>query len=99
MTTASMEQLIEAIRENTKVQRKLLDAMETQKVHSPWVGPEEAARILGLPLSKSQKHRRRLVALVRRGVLTKVRDGRPPAYYREEVMALSEKVAAGRVVI
>ena len=97
MTAVSLDQLVKALRENTAIQRALLEEMRQQR--SPWVGPDEAAQLLGLPLVKSRKHRPRVAALVKRGLLTKVRDGRPPSYYREEVLQLSEKVAAGKVVI
>ena len=97
MTAVSLDQLVKALHENTEVQKALLNEMRRQR--SPWVGPDEAAQLLGLRLVKSREHRKRLAALVRRGLLTKIRDGRPPAYYRKEVMALSEKVAAGKVII
>ena len=97
MTTVSLEELVKALRENTEVQRALLDEMRHKR--SPWVGPDEAAQLLGLRVVKSRKHRLRLSALVRKGLLTKILDGRPPAYYREEVLQLSEKVAAGKVAI
>ena len=97
MTTVSLDQLVKALRENTEVQKSLLDEMRRQR--SPWVGPDEAAQLLGLRLVKSKWHRHRVSKLVERGMLTKVRDGRPPAYYRAEVLELSEKVAAGQVAI
>jgi len=97
MTTISLEQLAKAIRENTEAQRAILEEMRQQR--SPWVGPDEAAQLLGLRLVKSRRHRKVLAALVERGLLSKIRDGRPPAYYREEVLQLSEKVAAGKVAI
>lgn len=97
MTAVSIDQLVKALHENTEVQKALLNEMRRQR--SPWVGPDEAAQLLGMSLVKSKWHRKRVASLVRRGLLTKIRDGRPPAYYREEVMALSEKVAAGKVII
>ena len=99
MTTVSLDQLVKALRENTAIQKALLEEMRQQRSPKKWVGPDEAATILGLNIVKSRKHRLRVSALVRRGLLTKVRDGRPPAYYREEVLQLSEKVAAGKVAI
>ena len=97
MTALSLEQLVKALRENTEVQKALLDEMRRQR--SPWVGPDEAAQLLGFRLVPSRKHREHVARLARQGFLTKVKDGRPPAYYREEVLQLSEKVAAGKVVI
>ena len=97
MTAVSLEQLVKALRENTEVQKALLEEMRRQR--SPWVGPDEAAQLLGIRLVKSNWHRHRVSKLVERGLLTKIRDGRPPAYYREEVLQLSEKVAAGQVAI
>ena len=97
MTAVSLEQLVKALRENTEVQRALLAEMRRER--SPWVGPDEAAQLLGLRLVKSRRHRKVVASLVERGLLSKIRDGRPPAYYREEVLQLSEKVAAGKVAI
>lgn len=97
MTVENLDKLIKALHENTKVQKALLDEMRGQR--SPWVGPDEAAQLLGLPLVKSKWHRHRVATLVKQGLLKKVRTGRPPAYCRAEVLQLSEKVAAGRVAI
>ena len=97
MTALSLEQLVKALRENTEVQKALLDEMRRQR--SPWVGPDEAAQLLGFRLVPSRKHREHVARLAKEGFLTKIRDGRPPAYYREEVLQLSERVAAGQVVI
>lgn len=97
MTAISLDQLVKALRENTEAQRAILDEMRRQR--SPWVGPDEAAQLLGIEVVQSREHRRRLARLAKEGFLTKVRDGRPPAYWREEVLRLSEDVAAGKVVI
>lgn len=93
----NIQQLIEIIRDNTAVLKGYLE--NSRKTSSPWVGPDEAAKILGLRVTKSRSHRPRVAALVRKGLLTKIRDGRPPAYWREEVVELAEKVAAGKVAI
>lgn len=97
MNAVSLESLVKALCENTKAQKALLEEMRGQR--SPWVGPDEAAQLLGLPLVKSRWHRHRVATLVKRGLLKKVQAGRPPSYFRKEVLQLSEKVAEGKVII
>jgi hypothetical protein len=88
--------LAQAIIRHTEVMEEYIK-IERQK-RRPWCDPEEAAEILGLNISASRKHRRKLSAMVDRGLIKKFRDGRPPMYWKEELQQLAVRRAEGKVV-
>ena len=92
-----MERLIVAIQENTASTNEMITLLKKER--QPWIGPEEAARLLGLPITTSRSHRRRLARAVKAGMLVKIRDGRPPAYFREEILEFAKKIERGDVYI
>lgn len=93
-----MDQLIAAIEKNTAVMERLLEIEEAKLTQSDWMTPEEAARELGLNITKSNYHRRRLnEGAKRHGV--RIRNTRPPAYWREDIYTLSRKIRDGRAVV
>lgn len=92
-----MERLINAIQENTASTNEMITLLKKER--QPWISPEEAARLLGLPVTTSRSHRRRLARAVKLGKLVKVRDGRPPAYFREEILEFAKKIECGDVYI
>jgi len=97
MDATMMQDLISAIERNTAANNELISLLKRER--QPWISPEEAARLLGLPLTKSRSHRRRLSRAVDRGQLTEVRAGRPPSYYREEILEAAEKIRRGEMII
>lgn len=88
--------LAEAIMRHTEVMEEYI-RIERQK-RRPWCDPEEAAEILGLNISPSRKHRRKLSAMVDCGLITKFRDGRPPMYWKAELQQLAARRAEGKIV-
>jgi len=85
--------ILQAIQENTAAMNRLISLMEAKETQSEWVDPEEAARILGINVTKGNHHRRRINAMVQRGIVTTFIEGRPFKYLRTEL----EKVAAKRM--
>ena len=63
------------------------------------VGPDEAARILNLPVTKGKTHTRRLKYFREHGFLTKF-TGTSPYYYNvQELQSLAQRIADGQVMI
>lgn len=56
---------------------------------------EEVVELLGIPRTKGEFHHRRLSRLVERGILKKVRVGKTPYYWKDELRAVASKVAEG----
>lgn len=99
---SEIQAFTEAIHQHIAVLEKHRIVMEEfielkQDELSSWCDPEQAAKILGLNITASRKHRRKLSAMVNRGLITKFRDGRPPMYWKEELATLAVKRAAGQV--
>ena len=90
-----LQQLTEALQRHTQVMEQYI-RIEREKM-SPWCDPEQAAAILGIQRSASRKHRRKLSAMVDRGLITKFRDGRPPQYWKEELIKLAAQRADGKI--
>ncbi len=92
-----MDELLQAIQENTKVVSRLVSLMEARETRSDWVDPDEAATILGIPLQPSGIHRRRVRWLAEKGFLTRYRPGKPPAYWREELEKVNVRISRGEI--
>lgn len=93
------EAILEAIQENnTKLDRLIAMMMSKNTKPSDWVDPDQAAKILGFPIVKSKSHRRRVRWLADKGFLVKFRAGKPFMYWREELEAVSKKIASGEIV-
>lgn len=93
--TQAMERLAEALEANTATMQQYL-AAEQQRLQ-PWADADEAARLLGLSVSKSRKHVTTLSAMIRRGQITQFRGTKKLFFWKEELRRLAEKRAAGRV--
>lgn len=71
-----------------------------KKEHNPpFIKPEEAAKILGLNITKSNTHTRRLAWYRNNGFLTLFQGSRPIHYSRSQVMALAKKIERGEAPI
>lgn len=92
---SEIQQHTEAIQHLAQVMEKYI-LIEREKM-SPWCGPDQAATILGLSVTASREHTRRLKAMIDRGLITKFRDGRPISYWKEEIIRLAAKRAAGEI--
>lgn len=63
------------------------------------VGPDEAARILGLPVTKSRTHTRRLAWYRNHGFITRFSGSKPFFYNVQELQKLAKRISNGEVVI
>lgn len=77
----------------------LKDFIEASKAPSPWIGPDEAAELLGFNITKSGSHRVRITWLCRQGFITKFRSSRPRRYDRADVLQCAEKLRNGKIHI
>ncbi len=93
MPTQLMKQLVKEI-------RRLNENMEAQNRPEPeFVGADDAARLVGLKVTRSGYHRNRLTAAYKRGLMPRSIPGRPFMFHREEMIELGRKRAAGEVVL
>lgn len=90
------EAILDAVRENTARLDRLI--LLLGKAPLDWVDPDEAATILGIRLTKSGHHRRRVRWLAKQGFLKKFRPGKPFLYWRSELKEVAKKIEAGEVV-
>lgn len=92
-----IQSFTQALEANQRVMNQLLNRLDKQD--TPWVDPDESARLLGIPLSKSRNHRRKVAYLAKQGFIPRFRQGRPSYYWREDLLKLQPKIANGEVVI
>ena len=92
----ALQPLLDHIREQTTALNRLADAMERERNASPWISAEEAAPLLGLSTG-NKNYARRISWLGRQGFLTRVKDGKPRLYWRDEVVKVAAKVATGDI--
>jgi hypothetical protein len=97
MNLDEITELQKAIHENTKAFREMAEAIRRER--SPWADPEEAADLLGIPRTKGKYHRRRLARLVDAGILNKVRTGKTPFYWKEELRKIAHRIAVGEITV
>lgn len=90
-----LQQFTEALQRHTQVMEQYI-RVELEK-RNPWCDPEEAATILGINLTSSRKHRRKLNAMIDRGLITKFRDTKTPKFWRKEIEHLAARMAEGKV--
>lgn len=69
-----------------------------QRNQSPWISAEDAAALLGINVTPSKHHVRKLTKHIQAGQLVKINDGKPRLYYRTEVQQLAEKIAVGKAI-
>lgn len=79
-------------------------ALATEETTPPankktWITPEEAAEILGLPITISRTHTRRLRWYRDQGFLTKFQGRRPISYLRSDVEKLAKRIKNSEVII
>jgi len=94
MTDPATAARIEQIEKDLKaIQDIILHGVE------PTLTPEKAAKLLGWPIGKGRGYTRRLKFARDNGYLTIFYNYRPFMYDRNEVIALAEKIRAGKVYI
>ena len=91
-----MDKIAQALIRHSEVMEEYI-RIEREKL-SPWCDADQAAAILGLSVTSSREHTRRLKAMIERGLITKFRDGRPIRYWKEELHRLSAKRAEGKIM-
>lgn len=89
--------IVQALQENTAAMNRLISIIEARETRSEWVDPEEAARILGINITKANQHRRNINAMVRRGLIKTFIEGRPSKYNRTELEQLASKRTKGDI--
>lgn len=99
--TMGFEALLAAIQENTAVQRRIAEALESQQATAArnYYTPDEAADRLGFRITKTGSHTRRLKYCREHGFLSIWYSERPYHYDRDQVDALAEKLRLGKVYL
>jgi len=97
MSDQTALELIAALNRNTDAYLRYIESVD--ELQSDWISPERTAQLLGIPITPSKTHRVRVANAFRRGQLTKQRAGRPPYYWKEEVLQLSLKIRDGKAVV
>lgn len=83
----------------TKHHEAVLALVDASRQPSSWIGPDEAAEILGFNITRSGSHRVRISWLCRQGFITKFQATRPRRYDRADVQACAEKLRNGKIHI
>lgn len=81
----AIRDLAEALSEHSQAMRAHIAALQP----GDWLGPEEAADLLGIR-TKGTYHRRRLKEMADRGLIVR-QDGRPPKYSRQSLLEVLDK--------
>lgn len=99
--TMDFDALLAAIQENTAVQRRIAEALESQQATAArnYYTPDEAADRLGFRITKTGSHTRRLKYCREHGFLSIWYSERPYHYDRDQVDALAEKLRQGKVYL
>lgn len=101
MGTMDLATLVAAIQENTAVQRRIAEALESQQATAArnYYTPDEAADRLGFRITKTGSHTRRLKYCREHGFLSIWYSERPYHYDRDQVDALAEKLRKQKVYL
>ena len=88
------------VRELTAAIRELSKAVAASNAQpATFVGADEAARIIGIPVSTSGNHRNRLTAAYKRGIFPKSIPGRPFQFHRGEMEQAAKDRASGKLYL
>ena len=96
--------LAAVIQQNNELLQELIaEQRETNRLlrreQRDWLDPDEACRRLGIPLSASGQHRRRLSWLRRHGFLTEFGSRRPYTYSARQINEVAEKIRQGKIFV
>ena len=92
-----LDQIATQMQRQNDLMERWLETMHRQE--NEWCDPDEACRLLGIPVTKSGSSRRKLTALIRRGKITQYQEGNPRRYYKKELKKLSQELREGDLVI
>lgn len=90
-------QLVQAVAIQNGV--ALADTPAPTAATKTWLNPTEAAQVLGLPITRSSTHTRRLKWYRDNGFLTKYQGERPVYYHYKDVATLAKRIEQNEVVI
>ena len=99
MSTEQRLDRIEALMENMAILLQVNITKTSTSSNAGIVGPDEAARILNLPITKGKTHTRRLKYFREHGFLTKFTGSSPYYYNVQELKSLAQRIADGQVMI
>ncbi len=89
--------LVQTLKELTRVLNKLDQRFDVQEAE--WLDPDASCQFLGIKLTRSGSHRRRLKNLERRGFLTNVRNGKPKMYPKDQLAVIAAKMKEGKIIV
>jgi len=85
-------ELLNIKRDVKELKRMMREYYEDQRP-SQRISAEQAAHMLGMNITKSGHHRRRLTELYREGIIKKRYGRRPYTYDRQEISVLTESIS------
>ena len=94
-----LSKLNQLIKLQEKHHEAVLALIDASRQPSAWIGPDEAAELLGFNITKSGSHRTRITWLCKQGFITKFRSSRPRRYDRADVLQCAEKLRNGKIHI
>lgn len=96
-----LENMVEQLLQAVAIQNgaALADTPAPTAAAKTWLNPTEAAQVLGLPITRSCTHTRRLKWYRDRGFLTKYQGERPVYYHHKDVAALAKRIEQNEVII
>ena len=76
---------------------RVAEALDRERISSPWIDADEAALLLGIKINVNGYHSRILSRYIDKGLIAKFKEGKPRMYWRVEIQALAIKIAEGKV--
>lgn len=95
---AAIEKLTSALESHQAALQEYLAIEHAKRHQSDWMTPEEAATELGLRVTASNYHRRRLNSAADRYGIRRS-NTRPHTYWRQDIHELSRKLRDGKAVV
>ncbi|MEZ4991867.1 MAG: hypothetical protein R2824_15710 [Saprospiraceae bacterium] len=95
---AAIEKLTSVLESHQAALQEYLAIEHAKRHQSDWMTPEEAALELGLTITKSNYHRRRINAAAERFGI-RMSNTRPRTYWREDIHQLSRRLRDGKAII
>jgi len=84
---------------NVRISEIIPVAKEVTEPNSDFINADEAAQILGLPVTRSRTHTRRLAWYREHGYITKFWGKNKYTYSRKEINSLAKRIESQEVII
>jgi len=94
---AFMQPYMEQMNAMSKAVAQLAQAIERKGVVSPWINDREVALLLGIRINESGYHVRIISKYIKKGLITKFKEGKPRMYWRTDIQSLASKIAEAKV--